>query len=197
MDGFLGQVDFPTLSEDVKSRLDEPIIVNEITRAISSMQTGRSPGPDSLPNSIGHSQQHLLLFWPLFWKSPSKLVAFNIQSSPYNPNSKKGKDPEDCASYRPISLLNADVKILAKVLARRLEDTLPSIIDTDQTGFVKNHHSFFNVRRLLNILHSPNNSVPECVVSLDAEKAFDRVEWKYQSIYSFGKLDSGQTLSLG
>lgn len=48
---------------------------------------------------------------------------------------KKDKDPMDCASYRPISLLNMDVKILVKVLARRLEDALPTVIYPDQTGF--------------------------------------------------------------
>ena len=85
----------------------------------------------------------------------------------------------DCASYRPISLLNNDVKILAKVLARRLEDVLPSVISPDQTGFIKNRQSFFNICRLFNILYSPSESVPECIISMDAEKAFDRVEWDY------------------
>ncbi len=92
---------------------------------------------------------------------------------------KKDKDPLDCASYRPISLLNCDVKILAKVLASRLEDVLPTVISPDQTGFIKNRQSFFNIRRLLNVVYFQHQSVPECVVSLDAEKAFDRVEWEY------------------
>lgn len=91
----------------------------------------------------------------------------------------KGKDPTECASYRPISLLNTDAKILAKVLARRLEGVIPLIISSDQTGFIKNRYSFFNVRRLFNIIYSPTGNVPECVVALDAEKAFDRVEWRY------------------
>ena len=50
---------------------------------------------------------------------------------------KKVKDPLSCGSYRPISLLNVDCKLLAKVLADRLEATLPSIISPDQTGFIK------------------------------------------------------------
>lgn len=93
---------------------------------------------------------------------------------------KKGKNPLECNSFHPISLLNTDAKILAKVLARRLEGVLPSIISPDQTGFIKNRYSFFNVRRLFNILYSPSPpGVPEVVLPLDAEKAFDRVEWGY------------------
>lgn len=89
----------------------------------------------------------------------------------------------------PVSLLNVDVKILSKVLAWRLETVLPTIISEDQTGFIKNHHSFTNVQRLLNIIFSPpSTTVPEGVISLDAEKAFDRVEWNYLffSLQKFG-----------
>jgi len=93
---------------------------------------------------------------------------------------KKGKDPVDCASFRPISLLNTDAKILAKVLALRLDEALPHIIPTDQTGFIKNRHLFFNIRRLLDVPYTPSHDqIPECIVSIDAEKAFDRVEWNY------------------
>ncbi len=92
---------------------------------------------------------------------------------------KKGKDPFDCSSYRPISLLNTDVKILAKVLAHRLENILPSIISPDQTRFTKIHQSFYNICRLFNILYSPKHVDPECLAAMDAEKAFDRIEWNY------------------
>ncbi len=91
---------------------------------------------------------------------------------------KKDKDPLQCSNYRPISLLCADVKLLAKILARRLDPLLPAIISPDQTGFIKNRHSFHNVARLLNILYSTSHKkIPELVISIDAEKAFDRVEW--------------------
>lgn len=38
---------------------------------------------------------------------------------------KKGKDPLSCSSYYPISFLNVDITILAKVLALRLESVFP------------------------------------------------------------------------
>lgn len=93
---------------------------------------------------------------------------------------KKDKNPAECSSYRPISLLNVDVKILAKMLPKRLETCLPSIISEDQTGFIRAHQLSSNVRRLLNIISSPSNEIkPEIVLSLEVEKAFDRVEWGY------------------
>lgn len=95
---------------------------------------------------------------------------------------KKDKNPLSCSSYRPVSLLNTDVKILAKVLALRLEHVTPTIISPDQTGFIKKRFSFSNVRRLFNILYGPappDSTNTEVILSLDAEKAFDRVEWDY------------------
>ena len=79
-----------------------------------------------------------------------------------------------------ICFLNVDAKILAKALAYRLENIVPTIVSHEQTGFVKGRQLFFNVRTLLNIIYSKTaTTTPEVVISVDAEKAFDRVEWDY------------------
>lgn len=68
---------------------------------------------------------------------------------------KPGKEATERGSYRPISLLNSDAKIIANILGMRLERVLPAIIHTEQNGFcAKNQQGFHNVRRVLNIIHA-------------------------------------------
>ncbi len=93
---------------------------------------------------------------------------------------KTGKDPLNCSSYRPISLLDSDYKIIMKLLANRLESVLPKVIHPDKSGFIKGRHATDNTRRLLNIINHLNiNRKPSLFLSLDTEKAFDRVEWPF------------------
>ncbi len=50
---------------------------------------------------------------------------------------KPGKENSNCISSCPICLLNVDNKILANVLALRLEPIMPLIISSNQTGFYR------------------------------------------------------------
>ncbi len=71
-------------------------------------------------------------------------------------------------------------KIYAKVFASRMEKVIHSLIKEDQTGFIKGRNASDNMRRLLHILDfADSHPTPRAVFSLDAEKAFDRLEWNY------------------
>jgi hypothetical protein len=56
-------------------------------------------------------------------------------------------------NYRPISLLNVDLKLISHVLAQRLKKVLPKIINIDQTGYVKNRFIGFNLYTRLYICY--------------------------------------------
>lgn len=90
---------------------------------------------------------------------------------------KPGRNPQNCSNYRPISLINADIKIYSKVIAIRLEKVVGKLINPEQTGFLK---ASDNIRRLLNIIaDAKRTGQPNGLLFLDAEKAFDRLEWGY------------------
>lgn len=96
---------------------------------------------------------------------------------------KPGKDLTDCASYRPIALLNTDLKILTKILATRLAQVIQTVVNIDQTGFMPGKSTDTNLRRLFTHLQlPPNNSESRIVVSIDIAKAFDSVDWQFMCI---------------
>lgn len=183
MEQFFTDITIPQVDEATVDSLDSPISLEEVKAAISALQTNKSPGPDGFTVEFykAFSAQLIPLLLDMYNESfelghlPQTLCEASIILL-----LKKNKDPLLCGSYRPVSLLPVDFKILAKVLATRLESILPHIISPDQTGFVKNRFSFFNIRRLFNIIYHPSQATTsEVIISLDAETAFDRISWRY------------------
>lgn len=180
---FFDKLDIPSVQKQVASDLDEPFTEEEFYCAVKSMQNGKCPGPDGFPSEFfkkfGKELAPLLL--SVFQESfETGALPPTMRQAVISLIPKKDKDPLECGSYRPISLLNVDNKILAKMLALRLERILPALISEDQTGFIKNRQLSSNIRRLLNILYDPTPPKgKEVLIALDAEKAFDRVEMDY------------------
>lgn len=78
------------------------------------------------------------------------------------------------------SAMNVDTKILAKVLACRLQLIILKRIDADQTGFMPIKCAQMNIRRLFVTLQSlHDNSGARVETSLDTKRAFDSGEWPY------------------
>lgn len=73
---------------------------------------------------------------------------------------KPRKDRLDVKNYRPISLLNNDYKIFAKLLAKRLEEVISPLIHVDQVSIIPGCLLSNNMRRLFQIMHmlSPASS---------------------------------------
>ena len=85
------------------------------------------------------------------------------------------------SSYRPLTLLNTDYKLLARVLAARISAALGTVIDPTQMAFLKGRRIGDNIS-LLQLLPdalkhmSPEGSRSPCLTAfLDFVKAYDSV----------------------
>ena len=102
---------------------------------------------------------------------------------------KKG-DLYELKNWSPVALLCADYKILAKVLSNRLKSHLDLIVHKDQKYCVPGRSltdKLFLIRDMLDL--SKRSNVNFGLVSLDQEKAFDRVvhEYLFNVMFGFGE----------
>ena len=93
---------------------------------------------------------------------------------------KKDRDRRYIKNWRPVSLINVDVKIASKALALRLEKVLPEIIHADQYAYVKGKTIFDAVRTVDDIMeYTKIKQLPGLTIAFDFEKAFDSLSWSF------------------
>ena len=92
---------------------------------------------------------------------------------------KRG-DRLDARNWRPITLLNVDYTLASRVLAGQLLKVIHVVVGKDQTCGVPGRFIGENVALLRDIVdYTSFSNVPAAVLSLDQEKAFDRVDGSF------------------
>jgi hypothetical protein len=160
-------------------KLKQPLTGGEIFTALNSLPEGRSPGIDGIPTE----------FYSEFWDDINQLMLelFNhiLEVKSLAKSQKKGLitllpkkgDLSLLENWRPVSVLCADYKILSKVLVNRIKPSLQSLINVDQTGALAGRTITDNLQYARNVvLKMENSDTSGAIVSLDFQKAFDRVD---------------------
>ena len=158
------------------------ITEKETTSTCNKLPTGKSAGPDRIPNK----------FYKVFSKTVSPIIAqvFNEShkarafpegfSAGIIATLYKKKERDDPRNYRPITLLNGDYKILSRILTARMNEAVVQFVSEMQNGFVPDSFLPENIMLLKLIqAHVEAEDIDAYYVFLDMEKAFDRCSWKF------------------
>ena len=104
-------------------------------------------------------------------------VTITLIPKPHKSNTHTHTHTHTHTNYRPISLMNIDVKILNKILANTIQQHIKKLIHLDQVGFIPGIQGFFSMQKSINVIHYINKLKDKnhMIISIDAEKAFDKI----------------------
>ncbi len=181
----------PCLSPEDRLRLEENITEEEITEALHQMAPSRSPGEDGL------TKEFYVAFWPdlkpvlmqVFQACKTIKSMLQMNRGIIRLIPKAACNLLDIKSYRPITLLCVDYKILSKCLANRMKIVLDDLISMDQVGFMSGRYIGDVIRTLVDLEdYLKKRGLGAICLSLDISKAFDCVEWDFldKTLEAFG-----------
>ena len=91
---------------------------------------------------------------------------------------ERGRDSTRKENFRQTSMMNTDAKVFNKVLVSRLQQQIKKLIHHDQVGFIPGMQGWFNICKSMNVIHHINRTKDKnhTIISIDAEKAFDKIQ---------------------
>ena len=171
------------LTENEKNALDEHLTFQELTTALGCMKKGRTPG------SNGFSVDFFRCFWQTLGVFLHRACISSFSEGTTLPTHreslitlipKSGRPSNSLKSWRPISLLNVDYKIISTAIANRFKKVVNKIISPSQTAYIKGRYIGENSRLVYDVISHVNKSKQTgLIMAADFEAAFETISWQY------------------
>ena len=175
---------------------DGRLTTEECRKALWALARGKRPGSDGIPPEFYRT------FWDLLGEELTLVLneAFDdpTEDPMLSPSQRHGftvliykgeGDRADVMRYRPLTMLNSDYKILAKLLATRLGLALVDVIHPTQTAFVPGRWLGANVLCHLDLVDVvPQAGRCGAIVFTDFIKAYDTLDrgWLLRCMHHVG-----------
>ena len=163
---------FRLYQEEIKN-LDRLTTSNKIESLTIKNSHQKSPRPDSFKGEFDQIFKDLIL---VLLKVSQNTEEEGILPNCFYEDSitlilKLDKTTTIKENYKPISLMNIDVKILNKILANQIQQYIKRIINHDQGGFIEGMQELFNIPKSNNMIYQMNKTKDKdhTVISIDVE----------------------------
>ena len=169
------------LTEGIDS--DSLLHAEELELALQMAARGSSPGHDGLPYEFYRAFRQVML--------PVMLKVFNAAFQDVAADQplarllrgviclilKPSQPPEELSSYRPITLLNCDAKLVMLVMSNRLQRPLDYVIDITQSAFLRGRDISDNIRYHVGLANRIQElGLPDWLLHSDLTKAYDSAD---------------------
>ena len=184
---FLNDITIPSLTTEQSLSCEGNLTEKEIYNSLISFENNKSPGNDGLTKEFYYT------FWDdikdTFMKSlkeSKKLKYFcaSQRQAIIKLLEKPNKDKRYISNWRPISLLNFDLKMISKSLATRVRKVLSNLVDSRQTAYVNERFIGESGRLIDDVIKvcDIQKISDYLLLTVDFEKAFDSLNFSLRSL---------------
>ena len=172
-----------TLTPQQRADLDRVISLEELRIALFDAKKNKTPGYDGIPYEFYQT------FWHLLGNDFLQVVNYSLNEAkrlPYSHTTSiitlvyKKNDKTLLKNWRPISLLCCDYKVISKTIANRMKGVLDCLLSQRQTCSVPSRQISHNLHYMRDVIFFCDvNKIKGYILSVDQEKAFDRLDREF------------------
>jgi hypothetical protein len=171
-----------TLPMAANAALEEPITMDEL---ITTMRKGKA---HKLPGQDGICHEFYKVTWDIIKQDMLDVLNHMYKNGSETEAQKSGTlvclpkkvNPAGPGDYRPLTLLNADHKLLTCIIANRLKPWMSDILQSSQHCGRQGNTIFEAVTAIRDIIaYTEVHNESVCLLTIDFKDAFDRISHSY------------------